>query len=460
MRLIGGPWYRSDAQRRITVVLLDDNYIEKIGAHWPLSYTDQELLLSDILSFRPKAVFIDLLYRHKHGTDSDIEQLTDTINQFSSKNNNDDYIPIFVPYLVKDIENLNSCDPANEVHSYMAKSIVLKNSVIEEIRQSMAVRTYIGWTGCGNRYPGFILRNPDYKTPALALYQSLCNDPHETLPGCEDIRSKGLSSFSDPMVIRWGTGVSKEHLLALKKADIECMSFPPQGFLSRIRYTWQQIGYMFGQSLSSTTERGKAERCAYTDTLHATWFLGSSPKLHTDLKNMIENRVILIGTQIEGIHDYVSSPVNGKLPGVYLFAMALDNYLQYGSDYYKELGDFLSALIEISAIISITLLMAFLWNRTCTMLSPPPTGLLARLSSAISLALLFKVIVPLFISILLAMAMWSNRYAPVDWIGILLLSFLANPVKLEQCLNRECTKKEPNFLCKCIETLINGGKST
>jgi len=139
--------------------------------------------------------------------------------------------------------------------------------------------------------------------------------------------------------------------------------------------------------------------------------------------------------------------------------MALDNYLQYGSNYYKELGGFLSALVEISAIVSITLLMALLWNRTCTLLSPPPTGLLARLSSAISLALLFKVIAPLFISILLAIVMWSNRYAPVDWIGIALLSFLANPVKLEQCLNRECVKKETSFLCKILETLINRGKS-
>ena len=68
MRMIGGPWYQSAAQDKITVVLIDDNYISQIKESWPISYIAQEMLLSDILAFKPKAVFLDLLYSHNHET--------------------------------------------------------------------------------------------------------------------------------------------------------------------------------------------------------------------------------------------------------------------------------------------------------------------------------------------------------------------------------------------------------
>ena len=65
IRLVGGPWYRSEAQDKITVVLIDDKYLAESNEAWPLSYEEQTQLLAGILARNPKAVFLDLLYLHK-----------------------------------------------------------------------------------------------------------------------------------------------------------------------------------------------------------------------------------------------------------------------------------------------------------------------------------------------------------------------------------------------------------
>lgn len=436
MRLVGGPWYQSEAQDKITVVLIDDQFIEQVGDHWPMSYLQQELLLSDILAYSPQAVFLDFLYRHKHGPDAEVQQLVDTIHQSQTGSATSATVPIFIPYLVKDVEGLSSCDPGENKQQYSAESLVLKGSVIKEMRDSGAKETFIGWTGCGSRYPGFILQDEGLITPAFALFQSSCVNSSNSSKGCLDIRSYDFNAFTEPMMVRWGSGVSREHQSALDKAGIVCTAINKNSLLSKLKYLGSQMKRTFGQSLSSTTERGKAERCTYTDTVHATWFLGVSPEIHTYMKEMIEDRIVLIGTQIEGVHDNVISPVNGKVPGVYLFAMALDNYLEYGADYFKEMSDLAAAVIEISVLFGITFFIGFVWQHVPLHFKTvgKDASFVGTISKSFIIVVVYKIIVPVALSLLFALVMWKFRFAPMDWVGVSLLSFIANPIKLKNCV--------------------------
>lgn len=437
IRLVGGPWYKSDAQDRITVVLIDDNYLDQVDEPWPMSYMHQDLLLSNILDHNPRAVFIDLLYRHKHG---DTEQLAETIRQAQSKRS----IPIFIPYLVH--EGSIGCPNKNEKVNFL-RPIEMENSVIKEMRDSEAHKVFIGWTGCGNKYPSFIPQNYQYKTPSsfiqqnhktpsFALFQAFCKNPAETLKGCRDIRSNDLEQFTQPMKVNWGSGVSERQRATFDRAGIKCPQIDKHSFMSKLHYQWEQLRYMAGQLSDSTTERGKIESCTYTDTIHATWFLGSSPELHADLKERIENRIVLIGTEIEGVHDYVISPVNGTVPGVYLFAMALDNYLEYGAGYIKEFDKTNAILIEIVALLGIMLIIGSIWHAIPVQWKCRAEGIgfFEASGRVLTIFLIFKLLIPIAISLIIAFVMWEIERPPMNWIGVSLLSFIVNPVKLKDCI--------------------------
>ncbi len=463
MRLVGGPWYHSQAQDAITVVLIDDLYIQRLGEHWPMSYIQQDLLLNDILDLHPRAVFIDLLYSHDHSHpgSEDLAQYTETLG-------NPD-VPVYLPFLIKDIQGLSTCDsPATGGDTPDPAELLVQNAVIPEVRQSGARFSYIGWTGCGNRYPARILGDEQYPTPAYALFRQICAEDNSPFPGCESLRnSTDNDTFAAPMVIRWGTGVSKEHQSALEKADIHCTRFDEQE--PPTRFLFRQLLTMFTPDamLSSTRERGLAERCTYTDTVHATWFLGASPEIRAYLKGMIENRVVLIGTQIEGVHDYIISPVNGRLPGVYTFGMALDNYLTYGDGYYKEMSDFTAWATEVLALMSIFLTTLLLWNlvasRWCQATDSPADRCRINLQS-LMLFTIFRILLPLLFMLALSVLLWRVfHFAPLDWIGISLLAFVASPIALGDCLKasplNELEDSIPLSLCRCCRRKCLSGAS-
>jgi hypothetical protein len=47
----------------------------------------------------------------------------------------------------------------------------------------------------------------------------------------------------------------------------------------------------------------------------------------------LAGRYVLVGANIPGYNDFANSPVHKLIPGVYLHAMALDNFLTYRSNY-------------------------------------------------------------------------------------------------------------------------------
>lgn len=435
MRLIGGPWYQSKMGDQVTVVLIDDQYIKEIKEFWPLPYGDQQKLLESILDFHPKAIFLDLLYQHKHeADDGSLKELVDEISQDTREKKN--YVPVFIPQLFENIEGVNTCEDYKETDP--ASSMIKQDSVIEEIRKSKATTTYIGWAGCGNRYPSFLVRNPDYKTPAFALYDQICKlDNAKRTPGFEKITSgqeEAFNAFKEPMVIHWGTGVSAVHRDMLKEAKISC-TVRPANVLERLSYSGSQLWSALKQSTSSSSERGASEQCTYIDTVNATWFLGDgmTDKVHGFLEHMLKDRIVLVGTQLDGIHDNIVSPINGQIPGVYLFAMALDNYLTYGSHYFKSMESWLAVSIEVIVLFSIILLMGCLRRKYLTWLDGKAISeeTYVRMGLGLVFYFILKIFIPISICLALAIFMWQCRYAPMDWIGICCISFVANPVTLK-----------------------------
>ncbi len=54
------------------------------------------------------------------------------------------------------------------------------------------------------------------------------------------------------------------------------------------------------------------------------------------LREVLENKIVLVGANLDGIPDVIESPVHGSIAGVFYHAMALDNLMTYGKNYWRE----------------------------------------------------------------------------------------------------------------------------
>ena len=77
--------------------------------------------------------------------------------------------------------------------------------------------------------------------------------------------------------------------------------------------------------------------CPYHRALTMSSLRSSSEAEDRVLQDLLGGRFVMIGTNLEGGNDMVTSPVHGDIPGVFMHAMALDNLLTYEGRYKRAL---------------------------------------------------------------------------------------------------------------------------
>jgi hypothetical protein len=261
-------------------------------------------MLRRILDQEPRAVFVDLLFER---------------------------VRSFDPSLILAKQEIQELARESGVPVYFAKSapdsrFLFENPNIPEIRGAV-----VTWKGYGENYP---LEVGDTgaasMTPAFVLYQEACAHTANPLPGCSAPWSRNSPTGSTaPLALRWGW-FSKQSLgswdIGLPK---ECLDDPKQREWP-ILVSVGLFGTSFAPDFYAQEIEAQRRGCAYTTTVFAheltDLFDGSGAPL-------LKDKIVLLGASVPGIPDYVDTPVNGKLPGVYLHAMALDNLMKYGSGY-------------------------------------------------------------------------------------------------------------------------------
>lgn len=436
-RIYGATWYRSQAQDLVTVVLIDDDYVEALDGQWPVPFVDQALLLDQILQHGPRSVFVDLAYRHARGEPWELAELVKTIDDGSK--GDAEASRVFVPHLMSRGDG-SSRDGGCADRDLPSDSTAIRDvranaaeGVLSDVATSRANVVYVGWSECRDRYPAYYRSEPELPTPAFALFQDYCEKAGDELPACVDIADPG--AFEEPMMVRWGLGVSELHqqLLAplLAEHGVTCVRASELDGVERIRIVIQQVSATISQSLGGGRERGRAEPCLYTDTLPGVYMLGLSDDYDELHHQLFHDRVVLIGTRIDAVNDYALSPVNNRVPGVFVHAMALDNYLTYGRRYFHDLGFFATLFAEIVTLFLILMIVGGLWSAFNEWLGcRRPVTRPGRWVLIVAIGGLFTILLPLVISLSVATLLWTLRVAPTNWIGVALLSFIANPVRL------------------------------
>jgi hypothetical protein len=136
----------------------------------------------------------------------------------------------------------------------------------------------------------------------------------------------------------------------------------------RSQWNWWEV--LPGSSLlySLATNSSMLTVCPYNQVVPVRALKGKGFS-NEELNEAISGKIVLIGADLKAVGDNVFSPLHGRLPGVHVHAMALDNLISFNGQY-KESGDFewkeyLHSRANQFVVISITLIafvMVF-WKR-------------------------------------------------------------------------------------------------
>jgi hypothetical protein len=339
------PFMRDD----ISVVLLDNNTVEKtFGDSWPPSHQVHGEILKAILSFKPAAVLIDLVFIHD-STDEDLQSTKDIAQKYHDKNVS---LFLIVPGASTGAHRLGRL-------YYDDKFKENINFVSAELEEEPG------------QVPLYSLdRDTDGdESAALALYHRICRDHLVRDATCPDTASSGrlgirwlnyAIDWLDERVIR----PLNEHVIA---PIVALLSLSPQEKFRIDHQLPREMEVVWGLSPAPLNcQRAEANsdvsnlRCK---DLGLTW-LGRAEELlwagiypaqhrdtdpvlipyhaeisttdllkganHEDLAQALTGKVVIYGSQVAPRKDLVLSPVHGKIDGAFIHAMALDNLLTWG----------------------------------------------------------------------------------------------------------------------------------
>ena len=213
---VTAPFYASSGE--VVVVLIDDDYLARLGKGWPLPYADQGRLLRTVFQAAPSAVFLDILYRQKHDARTDAageEPADDPMNLLAPVSSFTDTTLVFAAQIRSGLRTdlLPSLCPEKPVADTLGledpASLLPEFRTWRDSRGHQARVGLVGWWGCGERYPlrlGPTASGAVESTPAMALLEAYCANPAREQPGCALLREEQPADghFTAPLVVRWG----------------------------------------------------------------------------------------------------------------------------------------------------------------------------------------------------------------------------------------------------------------
>ncbi len=407
------PLYGNARQQPITVILLDDDFVEAIDASWPVPHRTMTNFLKTLYCYEPKGIFFDLLFTHEHSSERQTDQFIDhldpdeTLQQkivqqcaksFVDREGYKDDPDGYQAQVDREIErlgaNLLPLPPAyiGDLAPQSKYPVEGGSAVFAKLIEAGVPRLPTNWVGDDGAYPLVVTLNEeaalgaakpdngqdiwqetwpahvDGKVPstALALYATLNDD--------QDLETLVKEEQKD-LIIEWGfypRHLPKEAMTAAEHDDeairddyLRLRRFPdgchvrpddlpwplPQSLARLKESVWQFLLDTIG--VLNAHPGQPRQTCPYNQWIpgEAVLFASGSAQQET-LRALFKDRIVMIGADIKGAPDLIQTPVHGQIPGVFLHAMALDNMVERGIDGYWRPMPNLPERSYIPAIIS------------------------------------------------------------------------------------------------------------
>jgi hypothetical protein len=418
---VTAPFYGASGE--VTVVLINDEYLADEKHSWPLPYIQQGQLLRTIFQYEPSVVFVDLLYRQKHGGGRRGEDPLDVIRPVqpllsptrqlvlarqSRRELQHGVLPSLCAEPDADTQEATLADP---------------ESMLPELgrwAEANGVRTaVVDWWGCGNRYPLTLTgeSTPKTRTPAPALLKAWCATPGREAPGCRDFNpgDDWPDAHLDPMVVRWGAYPPAGQAALYQAGVCQARNHLDASWWHRVRRSAQQFVLGLFQDLRSAVDPNLSLPCPAVTVLGARVVRHGDPDL---VREALRGKIVLVGAEVTGVSDWQQSPVHGQIPGVVLHAMAVDNLLALGTNYARDVDG------RILLLLSLLILAGLAFWIPVTLVARervagPPSGLFKAVP-VISLAVWAGIVLAL-------QALGGSAAAVVAAVGLAIANDLVQP---------------------------------
>lgn len=401
------PFYPSDGHDSMAVALLRDEDLARFTRpserDWPAPMAFHAKVLAAILRYQPKAVFVDLLFLDEV-PDAQFAALARMARRYKARK---------VGLLfVGASERLNASDrtPLRQESLAAPRPGDLPLPLMEKLRTP----------------------TPSAVTPKLSLLAADPDTNIEIVAGTVAPEDGVLRSY--PLSSRLRDG-RRAPSAASQLYELWTEEDFPSADAPHLELVWGSQPHEVNTRWMACTEpkgffgrlgrlvlgaRSLKNACPTTPTVPVTDLL--LPGVDDDARDMIENKIVLYGTDLDAAGDLFVTALSDHLPGVYVHAMALDNLVVYGDGYIRRdvraLGirineshvEYLVA-IPILALILATYL-TFLEARIVRRWGAPGVRVaraMVPLGGAFALALLMLVLY------------FGFRMAPVNWVGLLAL---------------------------------------
>lgn len=397
---IAAPYYHSQAQQDIVVVLLNQTSIaelykrEAIQANeWPIRYRDHAYLLSRIIKHRPKAIFFDIYFKQERSTDDSFAQFLRQADRLSRKYK----VPLLFAGGYADEQLSDTQRKLNQAGE----------------------RVVTGWEDYNRAYP---LDDNGQLTAAYRLYQLACLNDSPLASCMKPVLDSADVAAGDAVSVRWGNRPGAVIFPEFTRSICADHS-------GSILEVGRQILYGFIVDLVSYDD-SKAPvdaQCAYNPVVYADELVyvdkAGTEQQKQRLADALNNRVVMYALSLEGLHDDVYSPVHGLLPGVFFHAMTLDNLMHYGADYVHATDDWVERInqyIWVIMTLVFSLVLFYYERQGVSFSSDDDTDRAGNPERRISAWWLFVIASATILTISVSMFVFL-RYEPFNSIGFLAL---------------------------------------
>ncbi|MDF1794760.1 MAG: CHASE2 domain-containing protein, partial [Thalassobaculaceae bacterium] len=377
---LAAPTVPSAWNEELTVVIIDDHYVDKY-ASWPMPYVEHARVLKKILGFKPRAVFIDLLFTQDKDSRG-IFPLVLVLNEYRNQG-----IKVFMT---------NGETRAAAMHPQIARLVEPVSTRLE--RGEIPYQDYKLWRQ----------NSETNQSPAIALIQEYCAalpaDPArhgiwgEACNRLVDLRDQG--DANETMLLRWGT----------EPAEANDQAF---------RCNEAVGGTIAGQIKNRFLYDGASvlQDCPRYPTLLLDNLLGGFTD--AELAHYLGDKVVFYGPEIEGATVWTEPPTHKALSATYTHATAFENLLIYGDRYFvmdrQVQGFSLKFLFELAIWIALCLTVAF--GSLYVKPFAPQSG------NSVAFRALFDISVFVFLStiglVLTSLQVATLNIAPANLLGII-----------------------------------------
>ena len=308
-------FYKDTGQKTIAVITIDDTDLKDYGLNWPVPLDYYQRVIDTLTKRQAKAIFLDILFLDEK-PEKELKALADAACRAT-----DAGIPFFLASFAKASLTSNS-----ERNLFAARTATGAPCVIP-------VQASISPDALEQSQWSYPLQFTKHETPKSETSQSPASVALSIY--CNVYKATCPEHAETPLALIWGSKSAPTNSEIMVDRDTATGALAP---VCRGHWNWWEVIPGASMLNSMVTRSNMLPVCPYNQVIPARALKGKGFSAE-ELNQAISGKIVLIGADLKAMGDNVFSPLQGRLPGVHVHAMALDNLITFNGQY-KENGEF------------------------------------------------------------------------------------------------------------------------